>query len=147
MLGYFSRKVDSLCRSIRTMLRAWYSGRARGGRTPFEVLPVLADDLARPLPDQAEAQRTRERFYARTVQQMHAFVEGRGDAPAILKRSGKTTADGLRFDARKMGYFLGVAYLQGASVTADNADGAQWLRRATTMGNRAALARLSAGPK
>lgn len=147
VLSYFAPQSNTLLPLDRAMLRAWYSDRARGGMTPFEILPVMAEELGTTLADQGTAAAARARFYTRTVEQMRAFVEGQGDAPAILKKSGKTTDQGLKFGRVEMGYFLGVAYQQGSCVAADASQSAQWLQRAATMGNRSALARLSAAPK
>ena len=45
VLSYFPTRVDGLMPLDRVMLRAWYSPRMAGGMTPFEALPVLADEL------------------------------------------------------------------------------------------------------
>jgi len=44
----------------------------------------------------------------------------------------------------EMSYFLGVAYLDGASVGKDDAQATQWLQRAASLGSRSAQARLGA---
>jgi hypothetical protein len=147
VLSYFPSKVDGLLPLDRAMLRAWYSPKARGGMTPFEILPVLTEQIGASQPDQAEAARARQRFYTRTFDAMRAFADGKGDAPQILARSGKITDQGVRYGRQEMGYFLGLAYLDGQCVAADPTQGQQWLQRAATMGNRAALARLSAAPR
>jgi hypothetical protein len=53
VLSYFPWRVDGLLPLDRVMLRAWYSKKMAGGMTPFEALPVLADELAltRPRPN------------------------------------------------------------------------------------------------
>jgi hypothetical protein len=147
VLSYFPTKVDGLLPLDRSMLRAWYSPRARGGMTPFEILPVLAEQIGTSVADQGEAARARQRFYSRTVDAMRAFADGKGDAPSILARSGKITAQGVQYGRQEMGYFLGLAYLDGQCVAPDPAQGQQWLQRAATLGNRAALARLSGSPR
>ena len=145
VLSYFASRVDGLLPLDRAMLRAWYSPRVSGGMTPFEVLPVLADELVAISPDPTAAAQARDRFLARTVSEMQAFAEGQGDVPAIVRRSGKASEAGVRFGRMEMSYFLGVAYQDGATVQRDAAQGAQWLQRAATMGSRSALARLGAG--
>jgi hypothetical protein len=147
VLSYFPTKVDGLLPLDRSMLRAWYSSRAQGGMTPFEILPVLAEQIGTSVPDQAEAARARQRFYTRTVDAMRAFADGKGEAPSILTRSGKITDQGVRYGRQEMGYFLGVAYLDGKCVAPDPSQGQQWLQRAATLGNRAALAKLSGAAK
>lgn len=144
VLSYFPWKVDSLLPLDKVMLRAWYSPRMRGGMTPFEALPVLADELVQTMPDRATAAQARDRFLRSTVEQMHAFADGQGDIPTIVKRSGKWTVDGIKHGRTEMSYFLGIAYLEGASVNQDSQQAVRWLQRAASLGNRPAQARLGA---
>jgi hypothetical protein len=144
VLSYFDAHVDALLPLDRAMLRAWYSPRVRGGMTPFEVLPVLADELVAISPDRAAARQARDRFLARTIQEMRAFADGQGDVPPIVRQSGKASDAGVRFGRMEMSYFLGVAYQDGATVARDPGQAAHWLRRAATMGSRTAQARLGA---
>ncbi|HYD77090.1 hypothetical protein [Ramlibacter sp.] len=147
VLSYFPQKVDGLTSLDRVMLRAWYSPRMKGGMTPFEALPVLSDELIASLPEaeRPAAQQTRDRFFAATVEQMQAYAAGRGDIPAIVKRSGKSTEDGIRHGRSEMSYFLGVAYFEGATVGADQKQALGWFERAASAGNRRAQSYL-AGP-
>lgn len=144
VLSYFPTKVDGLLPLDRTMLRAWYSPRMRGGMTPFEVFNVMADELVTAQPDPARATVARDRFFARTVEQMQAFAEGNGDVPMIVKRSGKSTAEGIRFGRMEMSYFLGIAYMEGVTVPQDPTQAVRWLQRAANLGSRTAQARLGA---
>lgn len=144
VLSYFPTKVDQLLPLDRAMLRAWYSPRMRGGMTPFEVLPVLADELVASMPDPEKAMAARDRFFARVIDQMQAFADGQGDVPMIVKRSGKATAEGIRYGRMEMSFFLGVAYLEGATVPADATQAVRWLQRAANLGSRNAAARLGA---
>lgn len=146
VLSYFPTKVDGLLPLDRAMLRAWYSPRMKGGMTPFEALPVLADELVASSPDKAAAMQTRDRFFAATVDQMQAYAAGRGDIPAIVKRSGKSTDEGIRRGRSEMSYFLGVAYFEGAMVAADQKQALTWFERAASAGNRRAQSYL-AGPR
>jgi hypothetical protein len=144
VLSYFPNKVDGLMPLDRVMLRAWYSPRMRGGMTPFEVLPVLADELVASMPDRDRAMASRDRFFRNTIDQMQAFADGGGDVPMIVKRSGKSTSEGIRFGRMEMSYFLGIAYLEGATVPQDSTQAVRWLQRAATLGSRTAQARLGA---
>jgi hypothetical protein len=144
VLSYFPTKVDGLLPLDRAMLHAWYSPRMRGGMTPFEALPVLADELVATLPDKDKATAARDRFFRSTIDQMQAFADGKGDVPMIVKRSGKSTDEGIRFGRMEMSYFLGVAYLEGATVPQDPSQAVRWLQRAATLGSRTAQARLGA---
>lgn len=146
VLSYFPTKVDGLLPLDRAMLRAWYSPRMKGGMTPFEALPVLADELVAGAADKAAAMQTRDRFFTTTVDQMQAYAAGRGDIPAIVKRSGKSTDEGIRRGRSEMSYFLGVAYFEGAMVSADQKQAMNWFERAASAGNRRAQAYL-AGPR
>jgi hypothetical protein len=144
VLSYFPWKIDGLLPLDRVMLRAWYSSRMAGGMTPFEALPVLADELIATAADKAAAIKARDQFFAATVQQMNAYANGQGDIPAVVKRSGKATAEGIRYGRSEMSYFLGIAYLEGVTVQRDATQAVRWLERAATMGNRGAQAKLGA---
>jgi hypothetical protein len=122
------------------MLRAWYSPKMKGGMTPFEALPVLADELVATTPDKAAASQARDRFYASTMDQMQAYATGKGDVPAIVKRSGKSTDEGIRRGRSEMSYFLGMAYFEGTTVPADQKQALSWFERAASAGNRGAQA-------
>ena len=144
VLSYFPSKIDGLTGLDKVMLRAWYSPRMAGGMTPFEALPVLADELVATAPNKAMAMQARDNFYATTVQQMQAYANGQGDVPAVVKRSGKSTAEGIRFGRGEMSYFLGIAYMEGVTAPRDSTQAVRWLERAATMGNRGAQAKLGA---
>jgi len=146
VLSYFPWKIDGLLPLDRVMLRAWYNPRMQGGMTPFEALPILADELVATAPpaQRQAAMRARDTFYTDTIRQMHAYANGTGDVPAIVKRSGKSTPDGIRYGRAEMSYFLGIAYLEGATVSRDATEAVRWLERASAMGNRGAQAKLGA---
>jgi hypothetical protein len=146
VLSYFPWKIDGLLPLDRVMLRAWYSPRMQGGMTPFEALPILADELVATVPpaQRVAASKARDQFYVDTIRQMHAYANGSGDIPSIVKRSGKSTSEGIRFGRSEMSYFLGLAYLEGATVQRDAPEGLKWLERASAMGNRGAQAKLGA---
>jgi TPR repeat protein len=115
-----------------------------GGMTPFEALPVLADELVATMPNKQAANQARDQFFATTVQQMHAYANGQGEIPAIVKRSGKATAEGIRYGRAEMSYFLGIAYMEGVTAPRDSTLAVRWLERAATMGSRGAQAKLGA---
>jgi hypothetical protein len=144
VLSYFPWKVDALLPLDKVMLRAWYSPRMAGGMTPFEALPVLADELVSTMPNKLAATQARDQFFATTVQQMHAYANGQGEIPAIVKRSGKATAEGIRYGRAEMSYFLGIAYMEGVTAPRDSTLAVRWLERAATMGSRGAQAKLGA---
>jgi TPR repeat protein len=96
------------------------------------------------MPDKVAAQSARDRFFARTIEQMQNFAQGGGDVPMIVKRSGKSTDEGIRFGRMEMSYFLGIAYLEGATVPPDPNQAVRWLQRAANLGSRTAQAKLGA---
>jgi hypothetical protein len=145
VLSYFPSKVDGLLPLDRVMLRAWYSPKMRGGMTPLEAFQVLGDELVATMPDRTAAAQSRDRFNAQVIEQMQSFAAGRGDVPTIVKRSGKSTEEGIRRGRSEMSYFLGVAYFEGALVAADQKQALSWFERAASAGNRGAQSRL-AGP-
>ena len=144
VLSYFPWKVDALLPLDKVMLRAWYSPRMTAGMTPFEALPVLADEWVTTAADKATAAKVRDTYFVSIIQQMHAYANGQGEIPAIVKRSGKSTAEGIRFGRGEMSYFLGIAYMEGATTPRDSTQAVRWLERAATMGNRGAQAKLGA---
>lgn len=142
VLSYFPWRVDALLPLDKVMLRAWYSKKMTGGMTPFEALPVLADELVASSPDKPAAELARNRFFASTISQMQAYAGGTGDIPVVVKRSGKSTDEGVRQGRTEMSYFLGVAFQIGATAPQDPAKAVQWLERAASAGNRGAQALL-----
>jgi hypothetical protein len=144
VLSYFPWRVDGLLPLDKVMLRAWYSKRMQGGMTPFEALPVLADELVATSADKPAAELARNRFFSTTVQQMQAYASGTGDIPVVVKRSGKSTDDGIKTGRTEMSYFLGVAYQIGATAPQDSSQAVRWLQLAASAGNRGAQARLGA---
>ena len=91
VLSYFPTKVDGLLPLDRVMLRGWYSPRMRGGMTPFEVLPVLADELVTSMPDKDRAVAARDRFFRSTIDQMQAFgmslLKGESGEVGLVKQA------------------------------------------------------------
>jgi hypothetical protein len=142
VLSYFPWKIDGLLPLDKVMLRAWYSPRMVGGMTPFEALPILTDELVATAPNKPAAAQARDQFFASIVQQMRAYANGQGDVPAVVKRSGKATSEGVRYGRSEMSYFLGIAYMEGVTVPRDAAQAVRWLERAATMGNRGAQVKL-----
>jgi hypothetical protein len=136
VLSYFTSHTQGLLPLDKVMLRAWYSSRAHAGMTPFEVLPILGDQMVAQSADKARATQARDSFLARTVEQMQAFAEGQGDVPPILKKCGKATPEGMRYGRMEMSYFLGVAYRQGATVPKDELQAGLWLQKAAALGSR-----------
>ena len=62
----------------------------------------------------------------------------RATSRSIVKRSGKSTDEGIRFGRSEMSYFLGIAYLEGTTAPRTPTQAVRWLQRAATLGNRGA---------
>jgi TPR repeat protein len=103
---------------------------------------VLADELVASSADKPAAEAARNRFFANTITQMQAYAGGQGDIPVVVKRSGKSTDDGIRQGRTEMSYFLGVAFQIGATAPQDPGKAVHWLERAASAGNRGAQALL-----
>ncbi len=144
VLSYFPWKIDGLLPLDRVMLRAWYSNKMAAGMTPFEALPVLADELIATQPNKQLAMQQRDQFFASVVGKMRDYATGTGHVPAVVKRSGKSTPEGIKFGRSEMSYFLGIAYLEGVTVPRDATQAVKWLERAATLGNRSAQTKLGA---
>lgn len=144
VLSYFPWKIDGLLPLDRVMLRAWYSNKMAAGMTPFEALPVLADELIATQPNKQLAMQQRDQFFATVVGKMRDYATGTGHVPAVVKRSGKSTPEGIKFGRSEMSYFLGIAYLEGVTVPRDATQAVKWLERAATLGNRSAQTKLGA---
>jgi hypothetical protein len=144
VLSYFPWKIDGLLPLDRVMLRAWYSNKMAGGMTPFEALPVLADELIATQPNKQLAMQQRDQFFANVIGKMRDYATGTGTVPAVVKRSGKSTPEGIKFGRSEMSYFLGIAYLEGVTVPRDATQAVKWLERAATLGNRSAQTKLGA---
>ena len=105
VLSYFTTHTGSLLPLDKVMLRAWYSPRSHGGMTPFEILPVLADELVAVSPDKTAAKIACNAFIADTVKRMEAFADGGGDVPSIVRKSGKASDAGVRLGRMEVSYF------------------------------------------
>jgi hypothetical protein len=144
VLSYFPWKIDGLLPLDRVMLRAWYSNKMAGGMTPFEALPVLADELIATQSNKQLAMQQRDQFFSNVILKMRDYATGTGTVPAVVKRSGKSTPEGIKFGRSEMSYFLGIAYLEGVTASRDATQAVKWLERAATLGNRSAQTKLGA---
>lgn len=113
VLSYFPVRVDQLLPLDRLMLQTWYGPRLQPGMTPLQALPVLLDAWVAAEPDPQAAASARDAFLTQTLAEMEAYARGEGDIPAIIRRSGKATASGVRQGRSDMAYFLGRADPEG----------------------------------
>jgi hypothetical protein len=109
VLSYFHDEASGLMPLDRAFLRAWYSKEVQPGMGPFEVLPAMANQLACQMGDMERAAKIRDEFFVQTYMDARAYAAAKGDVPAIVKRSGKATAEGIRNGREAMSYFLPAA--------------------------------------
>jgi hypothetical protein len=94
---------------------------------------------------QGQDAQARERSLRSTIDQMQAFADGKGDVPMIVKRSASPPTKGIRFGRMEMSYFLGIAYLEGATGAAGPGAGpCAGCSAPPTLGSRTAQAPLGA---
>jgi hypothetical protein len=106
VLSYFPRQTAPLTAIDKMMLRAWYSPQMTAGMNPLQALPVLAQQMICAAPDEVGAIRLRDSFYAAAIAFSQAYVEGIGDVPYIVRRSGKATDEGVAQGRKLMTGFL-----------------------------------------
>jgi hypothetical protein len=143
VLGYLSGRNRSLSELDKTMLKALYSGKMPPAATPFQAFPVLMQHvLDLHGHDEAKLPELRERasrFQTDLITKMEAFASGRGEVPPIIRRSGLASEDFIAQARTTMGFYLGVAYMDGHMVTRNRAVGLDWLKKSADAGNELAL--------
>jgi len=138
VLAYFAPPVrDALTPMDLLILKAWYSPRLMPGATPFETLFVMTDVVVDAVEEaeRAEAQRTQLLFLEKTLKQMERYALGQGEIPAIVLRSGWTTANAMDFTQTQMGFIVGVAHLRGIGAPPDRARAREWFQRGAEKGS------------
>jgi hypothetical protein len=138
VLSYFPWRQDKLLDLDRLLLAVWYDRALRSGATPFEILwtggQQVAKQSAIDLPaDQAE-QRRRANF-AERLREMEGFALGQGDAPTIVKRSGRASPGHIEEARQWMAYYVGQSYRNAVGVAADPLEAHRWLAKAARAGN------------
>lgn len=101
VLSYFTKIEDRLQPMDIVLLRGWYRPQMKPGMTPFEALPILVAELEPTAADRPAI----DLFYRTVWLQSFAFASG-GEAPEIVKRSGKLTEAGLMYGRAAMHEFL-----------------------------------------
>jgi hypothetical protein len=137
VLSYFPWRQDKLLDLDRLLLTVWYDRALPSGATPFEILWIGGQQVARQsaidMPAQQAEQRRRAHFAAR-LREMEDFALGQGDAPMIVKRSGRASPGHIE-DARQwMAYYVGLAYRDATGVAADPLEAHRWLASAARAG-------------
>jgi hypothetical protein len=138
VLSYFPWRQDTLLDLDRLLLAVWYDHALPAGATPFEILWIGGQHVARQsaidMPA-AQAEQRRRAHYAARLREMEDFARGQGDAPMIVKRSGRASPGHIE-DARQwMAYYVGLAYKSATGVAADPIEAHRWLASAARSGN------------
>jgi hypothetical protein len=138
VLSYFPWRQDQLLDLDRLLLTVWYDRALHSGATPFEILWIGGQQVAKQsaidMPAEQAEQRRRANFAAR-LHEMEGFALGQGDAPTIVKRSGRASPGHIE-DARQwMAYYVGLSYRNAVGVVADSVEAHRWLAKAARAGN------------
>lgn len=138
VLSYFPYRRDQLMPMDQLMLKAWYSPVLKSGATPIEALQYLSSVVAaQPDLDIAPAlaiQRTAE-FNNQKIEELRALASGKGEVPAIVKRSGRASEAVMLESQLWAGYFLGSAYLRGTIVPGNPKIANEWLKASAEKGH------------
>jgi hypothetical protein len=138
VLSYFGWRRDVLLDLDRLLLATWYDRALPRGATPFEVLHVGGQRVARqPELRMAadEAERRRLAHYAARVAEMERFARGEGDVPMIIKRSGLASQGEIEDARTTIAHHLGLVHQGHAGMPKDDAKSAQWFARAAAQGH------------
>ena len=142
VLSYFPWRQDKLLDLDRLLLTVWYDSTLPSGATPLEILWTGGQHVARQsasdMPPQQAEQRRRTHFAARLAE-MEDFARGQGDAPMIVKRSGRASPGHIEDARQMMAYYVGLAYKNATGVAADPLAAHRWLASAARSGHTPAL--------
>jgi Sel1 repeat len=138
VLSYFPWRRDVLMDMDRLLLAAWYDRTLKVGATPFEVLWVAGLRVVQQ-PDMGvdgvEALRRRQAHYDARMQEMALFARGEGDAPTIIKRSGRASPGHIEEARAAMAFYLGLAYQRSVGVARDDTQAVAWFSEAAKRGH------------
>jgi hypothetical protein len=138
VLSYFPWRQDTLLDLDRLLLSIWYDRALTSGATPFEILWIGGQQAAKQgaidVPAEQAEQRRRAHYAARLAE-MEGFARGQGDAPTIVKRSGRASPGHIEDARQQIAYYLGLAYKNATGVAADPLAAHRWLASASRAGN------------
>jgi hypothetical protein len=127
VLTYFNTRSDKYLALDEFLLKAFYSVWMKPGMTPFQAMDVLTQTwVAEYASEEPNIEKTRQAFLGKTIINMKAFAEGKGELPRILLRSGRATGGGTANGRTAIAWYLGLAYLQGHLVKADLKEAEKW---------------------
>jgi hypothetical protein len=137
VLSYFGWRRGVLLDLDRLLLAIWYDRTLPRGATPFEVLHVGGQRVARQpalrmTADEAEQRRLAH--YAGRVAEMERFARGDGDVPMIVKRSGLASQGEIDEARVTIAHQLGVVHQGQLGMPKDDTKAAQWFARGAAQG-------------
>jgi hypothetical protein len=136
VLSYFRPRNDIYLDLDQTMLRTWYSPQMRAGMTPFEAIAVLTDSFIQESPNDAALKtQARQRYLAKTIEDMRNYALGKGEPPRIVIRSGRMSLAQANEGRTRIAWFLGRAYQFGHIVPIDLREAETWYLVAANKGH------------
>jgi hypothetical protein len=111
VLSYFEGNQSALKPIDEFMLKAWYSDAIKPGISALNATRVLNRlwiDLNVSDADRSQARAAEQAWFGRVIVSLEAFAFGKGEPPAVLYRSGRLSAQGLK---------IGLAAVQGALLS------------------------------
>jgi hypothetical protein len=127
VLSYFRPRDDIFLNLDQSMLRTWYSPQMRAGMTPLEAIAVLTESFIQESPDDAvQKAEARQKYLAKTIENMRNFATGKGEPPRIVIRSGRMSQALANEGRTRIAWFLGRAYQFGHIVPIDLREAEIW---------------------
>jgi hypothetical protein len=127
VLTYFNTRSDKFLELDEFLLKTFYSVWMKPGMTPFQAMDVLTQTwVAEYASEEPNIEKTRQAFLGKTINDMKAFAQGRGELPRILLRSSRATSGGTDYGRTAIAWYLGLAYLQGHLVKPDLKEAEKW---------------------
>jgi hypothetical protein len=143
ILTYFARG-NQLTDVDKLLLKTIYSDTVAPGASPFAVLDTMAQRIVDSATDTDKntSRQAADVFLRDTIQAMENFANGKGEAPTVIVRSGKATAQGMARGRTDIQYFLGLAYTHGHIVKPDKEKAIGWLQKAAAASHGGAATQL-----
>ena len=138
VLSYFPYRSDQLMPMDRLMLKTWYLPAFKSGTTPIEALALLSAQVAAQtdldLPVEVAVQRSQE-FNLQKIEELKALASGKGEVPAIVRRSGRASESVMLESQAWAGFYLGLAYMRGTIVARNVQTSIEWMSGSAVRGH------------
>jgi hypothetical protein len=127
VLSYFRGRNDIYLGLDQTLLRSWYATQMRSGMTPLEAIAVLTESYIQESPDDVTSKKdARQKYLAKTIEDMRNYALGKGEPPRIVIRSGRMSLALASEGRTRIAWFLGRAYQFGHIVPIDLQEAETW---------------------